>query len=251
MSAPSSALGKVLDDVLFPTMAKVQDDPVRLGLAYRRGVAVIALVALPAGFAMFILAPELVQVALGSKWVGATAAFQILAMGTLFRTSYKMSDSLARSTGMVYRRARRQIVYAILVFVGAYVGQSWGLPGVAAGVLGALLVNFLTMAQLSLDVCELTWGAFWEAHRPGFLLGVLSGGAVWTSATILRDLGARPLTVLLAAAGVAGATILWLVRRFPAACLGPDGVWTLSALTSYASRLRRRSRLMVQAGESA
>ncbi len=251
MSAPSSALGKVLDDVLFPTMAKVQDDPVRLGLAYRRGVAVIALVALPASVVMFILAPELVRVALGSKWVGATTAFQILAVGTLFRTSYKMSDSLARSTGVVYRRARRQVVYAILVFAGAYLGQRWGLSGVAAGVLGALLVNFLLMAQLSLDVCQLTWGAFWEAHRPGLVLGLLSGGAAWASAAILRDMGGRPLSVILAAAVASGAMIFGLVRKYPAACLGADGIWTVGALSSFVNRVRGRPRVMVEAGESA
>jgi O-antigen/teichoic acid export membrane protein len=244
MSAPSSALGKVLDDVLFPTMAKIQDDPVRLGLAYRRGVAMIALVTLPASFVMFILAPELVRVALGSKWISATPAFQILAVGTLFRTSYKMSDALARSTGMVYRRARRQIVYAILVLTGAYVGQRWGLSGVALGVLGALLVNFLLMAQLSLDVCQLSWGAFWEAHRPGLVLGAMSGGAVWALATILREMGTRPLAVVLAAAGVSGAVILCLARRFPSACLGADGIWTVGALSSFLNRTRSRSRVM-------
>ena len=62
--------------------------------------------------------------------------FRILALGMLFRTSYKMSDSLARATGSVYRRAWRQGIYAALVFGGAWVGQFWGVAGVAYGIFG-------------------------------------------------------------------------------------------------------------------
>ncbi|MGH7526523.1 MAG: lipopolysaccharide biosynthesis protein, partial [Gemmatimonadales bacterium] len=175
MATPASTLGKVLDDVLFPTMARVQDDVARLGLAYRRGVAVIALVALPASVVLVVLAPELIGVALGPQWLEAITPFQVLAAGTLFRTSYKMSDSLARSTGVVYRRAGRQIVYAALVIGGAYIGRHWGITGVAAGVLLALMVNFLLMAQLSLEVCRMSWGTFWAAHRPSLLVAVGSG----------------------------------------------------------------------------
>src|SRR6185437_7222982 len=105
MSAPAYAFGTVLDAVLFPAMAKVQDDPPRLAAAYRRGVALIALVVLPTSAALILLAPEVIRVALGPHWTAAVAPFQILGIGMLFRTSYKMSDSIARSTGVVYRRA--------------------------------------------------------------------------------------------------------------------------------------------------
>ena len=39
MSVPTGLLGDVLDRVLFPTMARVQDDPRRLTSAYLRGIA--------------------------------------------------------------------------------------------------------------------------------------------------------------------------------------------------------------------
>jgi PST family polysaccharide transporter len=251
MSAPASALGKVLDDVLFPTLARVQDDPARLGLAYRRGVALIALMALPASVGMVILAPELVRVALGERWVAATVPFQVLAAGTLFRTSYKMSDSLARSTGVVYARARRQILYAAMVIGGALVGQGWGITGVAVGVLVALVANFLSMAQLSLSVCHISWTSFWQAHRASVVLAGAFGGGAWVAAAAARTLHAPAVAVILMALGSGCAIGLWLIRRYPATVLGHDGVWALSSITGYVRRGRGRRRRAAEASGAA
>ncbi|MGH7515384.1 MAG: lipopolysaccharide biosynthesis protein [Gemmatimonadales bacterium] len=239
MANPASALGKVLDAVLFPTMARVQDDVVRLGKAYRRGVAVIALVALPASAVAVVLAPELIRVALGSRWNDAVVPFQVLAAGTLFRSSYKMSDSLARTTGVVYRRAQRQAIYAALVIGGAFFGRYWGITGVAVGVLGALVANFLLMAQLSLEVCRLTWASFWSAHRPSLLVAGAAGVVSWTVATLLRQASAPALPILGLAGAASCATVLWLMRRYPQHCLGSEGMWTIGAMTTFLSRSRR------------
>jgi O-antigen/teichoic acid export membrane protein len=236
MAAPATLVGKVLDDVLFPTMARVQDDVERLGRAYRRGVAVIALVALPVSAVLFVLAPELIHVTLGPRWHEAVTPFRILATGILFRTSYKLSDSLARSTGVVYRRARRQMVYAGLVLGGAYVGQHWGLGGVAAGVVVALVLNFLLMAQLSLEVCRLDWNTFWEAHVPSVVLTGVCAVSTWTVATILRDGALDALPILLISTGSAAACGVVITWRFPQWCLGADGRWTMEVLSRFFSR---------------
>jgi PST family polysaccharide transporter len=108
MSVPTGLLGDVLDKVLFPTMARVQDDPRRLAAAFLQGTGLLALVTLPVGVVAAIVAPELVSVAFGPRWAGLVAPFQVLALGMMFRVCYRMSDSLSRATGKVYRRAWRQ-----------------------------------------------------------------------------------------------------------------------------------------------
>jgi PST family polysaccharide transporter len=238
MSAPAVAIGKVLDDVLFPTLARVQDDVERLARGFRRAVAVISIATLPASATMVILAPELVRVALGPQWSEVVGPFRILAAGLLFRTSYKISDSLARSTGAVYRRAKRQVVYAGLVVGGAYIGQGWGLEGVATGVLLALLVNFVLMAQLSLQLCRLSWRSFLEFHLPAIALTCGVGLASWACATWLRHLGLPAGVILLATVTSAFASLVWLGIRFPNWTLGPEGRWTVDTLRSVFRKAR-------------
>ena len=240
MSAPAYAFGTVLDQVLFPAMAKVQDDPKRLAGVYRRGVALIALLVLPASAALVLLAPELVRVVLGPRWGPVVAPFQVLGLGMLFRASYKMSDSIARSTGAVYRRAVRQFVYAGLVCIAAWLGARWGITGVAWGSLAALTVNFLLMADLSLDVAHMTWRQFWTAHRPAVLLTVATFGPVAAVTLLSRQLGMPALVTLIAGGGIMCVTGALLVWRMPGAFLGEDGKWMWETLTTYVGKLRAR-----------
>jgi O-antigen/teichoic acid export membrane protein len=241
MSAPAYAFGTVLDQVLFPAMAKVQHDPSRLGAAYRRGVALIALMVMPMSAAIILLAPEVIRVALGAKWGAVVVPFQILGLGMLFRTSYKMSDSIARSTGAVYRRAWRQILYAGLVVTGAWIGSRWGIEGVSWGALFALTVNFLLMAGLGLRVASLSWRRFWDAHRPAVLLTLLSFPPVWGATMLLRNLN-LPAPIVLAAVGLLLVLLCGLlVRLAPRVFLGADGQWMLATMRTFLQRLTRPS----------
>jgi O-antigen/teichoic acid export membrane protein len=241
MSAPAYGFGTVMDTVLFPAMAKVQDDPRRLALAYRRGVALIAILVLLPSAAIILLAPELIRVALGAKWEAVVVPFRILGIGMLFRTSYKMSDSIARSTGAVYRRAWRQFAYAGMVLAGAWVGQHWGISGVAWGTLGALTVNFALMASLGLDVAHLGWGEFLDAHRPAALLTLavfppILGATLW-----LRHLAASPVVTLLGASLVALMVGLSLLALFPATFLGRDGQWMVEAMRGFLRKFTKQT----------
>lgn len=224
MSVPTTLLGDVLDKVLFPTMARVQDDRRRLASAYLQGVAGIGLLTLPVGVVAAVLAPELVAVAFGSRWLGLVPAFQVLILGMMFRMSSRMSESLSRATGRVYRRAWRQWLYAGLVFLGALLGQRWNITGVAVGVLVALLINYLLMAQLSLSVAGISWGEFAVAQMPALRLTIvvlaLTLGAVGAS----RALGLPALPRLILGGVAAAGTTAVVVMRAPAFALGDYGI---------------------------
>lgn len=245
MAVPTTLFGDVLDRVLFPTMAKVQNDPPRLAGAYLQAVASIALVMLPIGVVMTVLAPEVVVTLLGPKWVEVIPPFQVFAIGLLFRTSYKMSDSISRATGAVYRRAWRQAIYASLVFVGAWVGSRWGVTGVSIGVLASLLINFFLMADLSLTVAHTTWRRFIEAHVPAILTALLAGGTTWLSITLLRHSEAGPLLRLLGALLATTAAMGLALWTIPRPLLGPYGIRMVSLLGSLLPR-RVSGRLSAQ-----
>jgi len=239
MSVPTTLLGDVLDKVLFPTMARVQDDRRRLASAYLQGVAGIGLVTLPVGVVAAVLAPELVAVAFGSRWLALVPAFQVLILGMMFRMSSRMSESLSRATGRVYRRAWRQWLYAALVFAGALAGQRWNITGVAIGVLGALLINYLLMAQLSLNVAGLSWGQFAAAQLPALRLTVVVVVLTLAAVGASRALGLPALPRLLVGALAAVGAAAILVRRVPAFALGDHGIRMRDTLLPHLlSRLR-------------
>ena len=55
-------------------------------------------------------------------------------LALLVRTTYRVSDALARATGAVYRRAWRHWVHAAAIMGFAWVGQHWGLAALSVGV---------------------------------------------------------------------------------------------------------------------
>lgn len=230
MAYPAGLFAGVLDTVLFPAMSKVQRDTRRLAGAYLRSVAAIALLMLPVSVVSLVLARELVLVMLGRPWLAVVAPFQIFALGMLFRSSYRLSDALTRATGAVYRRAWRQWLYAALVIGAGWAGSRWGITGVAGGVLFALTINFLLMAQLSLRVSNVGWRAFAAAHAPAVRLAAVAGLTAWGSAELFRNLALPPLGVLLGTGAVTALITALFALRFDDTLLGPHGRWLLDTL---------------------
>ena len=241
MAMPATAIGQVLDEVLFPAMAQVQSDRGRLARAYRRCIAGIALLTLPSSVVVMILAPEIISVALGAQWTAAVTPLRVLALGTMLRTSYKISDSLARALGAVYKRAWRQWVYAALAIGGSIIGQQWGIAGLAAGVLVALLANYVLMAQLSLRLIGMSWGEFLGAHAAGVRAAAILAPLVWLVAQggrAVPDLPSGIILVVAIAMAAAACGVLYLVS--PIWLLGDDSQWLLERVRRLVfDRLRR------------
>jgi O-antigen/teichoic acid export membrane protein len=145
-----ATLGKAMGAVMFPVLSRVQDDRARLAAAYRRSTAVLALLTIPAAAGLIVLAPELIMVMLGGDWLGVIVPLQILAPGIFFRLIFQLSDALGMAAGTVYAVAWRQGAHAAAVLAGALIGQRWGLPGVACGVLVAQVITYALVTQLAL-----------------------------------------------------------------------------------------------------
>ena len=223
-------------------MARVQDDPRRLTAAYLRGTAIVVLVTLPAGVVAAILAPELVLVAFGAKWIGLVPVFQVLAMGMMFRTSFRLSDSLSRATGRVYRRAWRQVLFAVLVFLGALIGQRAGVTGVAVGVLAALFLNYVLMAQLALSVGQISWPRYLSCQLPAMRLTAVVGGITYAAISGMRYLGFPPVASLVVGTLAAVGSGALLIRQAPIFALGDDGAHMLGTLRGYVTARLRPAR---------
>jgi O-antigen/teichoic acid export membrane protein len=234
MTMPATLIGQVLDDVLFPAIAQIQVDRARVATVYRRCVGAVALVSLPLSAVVVILAPEIIAVILGPRWAEAAVPFRILAVGTLFRTSYKISESLSRALGAVYRNAWRQWTYATLVVSGSIAGQHWGLAGVSWAVVGAIFANYLLTAHLAIRLVSLGWSAYVLAHRAGVKAAVVVAGPAWLTATLVRNLpGASPLLVLGVTLAVALVAVALLGATRPERVLEEDGRWLVQQLIRF------------------
>jgi O-antigen/teichoic acid export membrane protein len=232
MRQPADLFGRVVNRVLFPAMAAVQGDRSRLRRSYLHGAGLVAAVVLPFSAVAALTSTELITVLLGERWLALRPAFDVMVFGMLFRTSYKLSDSLASATGRVYARAWRQGVYAAMVVGGAMLGRPWGITGVALGITLALAANFLLMAQLSLEIIDSEWRALGLAHVPGLVLGTLTWAAVGALTMALRAVDAPAVVIVLAGLVATAATGVLTARAAPHSRRGRELVRPVAVLVT-------------------
>jgi len=238
MVLPAALFQQVLDKVLFPALAKVQDEVATLERTYRRGLLLTSLFTLPLSIVLFVFAPEYVHLILGPQWSETVLPFQVLAIGMVFKNTSALNDTVSRATGAVYNRAWRQAVYAVSVVLGAWVGHFFGITGVAIGTLVAILINFLMMTQLSLKLVNLTWSSVLKVYYQVAVLAVFVALESWIIAVLLRGAHLPPIAIVLLSSSIIMLTVLGLARFAPKWTFGEDGVWMFDQVKQTFTRVR-------------
>jgi O-antigen/teichoic acid export membrane protein len=225
MVMPASVFGRIVNRVLFPVMAQVQDERERLAGAYERVLAIVALMSLPVSAFLWVVAPEFIPVLLGPGWLAVVLPFRLFTVSLLFRMSSKISDACTKAAGAVYSRALVQAAYAVLVLVGAFIGQRWGLGGVAIAVSITMGINWVAMAALSRSVTGLSWPRFVRAQLPGALLAGLVAAASGLAAAVERASPLGRVPVLAIASVAAAAVVIAASKSKSEVFLGAHGAW--------------------------
>ncbi len=225
VSLPVMLLGMALDRVLFPAYARLQNDRPRAAAHYRHSVVLSAMLIAPVTVLFVLLAPEIVRFLLGPDWSETIVPLQILAASLLFRMGYKLIDPLTKGLGVVYRRAWRVAVYATAVVLCALAGSPWGLAGVAVGVSVAIAINFLLVAQLALQLLNISWRDYAAMHARGVGLAICLLPFAWGAVSGLRYLGAGHFTIICCVFALVGTGLLLAAVLRPDLVLGPDVQW--------------------------
>ncbi|ABS63525.1 polysaccharide biosynthesis protein [Parvibaculum lavamentivorans DS-1] len=237
---PANLFGTVVDKVLFPAMASVQDDKERLARAYERLTGVVAMITLPLSFVLIVLADELILTVLGGQWGGVVLPFQILVVTLVFRTAYKLGDSLWRAVGATYRGAARQWTYAAAVLAGAAFGQFWGISGVATGVGIAIAVNFWLTLLMCRKLINISLKKIGGALLRHFAIALAVGGIALAGKLAMLEFGVSG-PVILVVTGALLAVCAMLAYRFLISIFGAEGEWLRDVVVEKISK-RKRSR---------
>jgi PST family polysaccharide transporter len=164
--------------------------------------------------------------------------FQILVCSLVFRTSSRLSDSLARASGIVYQRAWRQWIYAAAVVIGAYIGRTQGLVGVSIGTVMATVLNFVLMLRLSVRWLGISWPTVLQVYARHFAMAFGMTVATIAAADVARLWALPDPVVILAIFAASGLSWLLLLKVFPR-LIGDDVDWAIDLVRQ---QLKCRSR---------
>lgn len=202
----------VTGQVAFPAFSRVRSDPERLRGGLRRMLRLIALIIVPLGLGLALIADPFVTLFYGERWNDAIPVMQLLAL-------YMLVHSLSKTCGDVYKAMGRPQILSKLAVVKLVVAvpllffaAPYGIVAVAWAQLGSAIV--LTAIRLWLAAritgadLRFVLGSFVPALRSGLAMTVTCGIALFALA------GASPWLTMLAVTAVGAATYLLFVYLF-------------------------------------
>jgi lipopolysaccharide exporter len=186
---PSSELVMPMRRAMFPTLAKLSSDSSGFGSAVLDTFSTIAAVCMAVGFGLMSVAPELVQLFLGQKWLSAIPLVRWLALFGGFSALVLVLEVPLWVSGRTHFSALQTwLELALLVPLVWWAIKKFGIEGAAAS---RTVVSF-TMIPL--------------------MLYLTARGGLVSVAQLLRAL-LRPLT--------AGVVMALLLAALPLAAIGP------------------------------
>jgi PST family polysaccharide transporter len=215
-AAPLNDVGAIVHRVMFSALSRLQGDDDRFRRGFLLATRYITMLMMPAMIGLAVVAPLLVGVVFGEKWLPSSPVVSILALGGFLSMLTALGPSGLQASGRPDLHLRRA-VYGLLVYLPAFAtGLRWGIVGVAAGYLvgTALLAPVGFRYMMEATGVDLT--GLWDAVAPavvgsGAMAAVVSAARWALAAAGTPDVIELVLLVLLGIA-VYGAT-LWLISR--------------------------------------
>ena len=233
---PVQISGKVVDEVAFPMFARLQEDAIRTGRAFRSMIKGLIAVVAPMSIALVVFADRIVSDLLGPTWESSAPLIRILAIASLVGLYGDACAPLFKGQGKPrYATLLELTQVVVLISLILPLTDRYGLVGAATSWLPATLAAQFAAAIL---IRRMLPGS--AASRPGStaMLLFISGlaalgwfpviGLVEPPFGILAALGGFALTI---------PTLYWLLDRHSKLDLIEDGILLFPAMKSILERL--------------
>jgi PST family polysaccharide transporter len=221
MKMPLDHFVRIIADVMFPAASQIQDQGSRIRGVYVRTISVISFVTLPVMTGVLILAPQFIVGVFGEKWEAAVLPLQILSLSGFGRAVYHGASIFVKARGRIYALVVCQVMYALFVLVGAYVGALWwGINGVAVAVALAIFSMFGMTLSLANRFTDTRFGAILQAIAPSIVMAIPVGAGALVVQEIGVTLGGGDLLVLISSTAAGAGSGLFALRFVPSNLFG-------------------------------
>ncbi|MCJ2541341.1 lipopolysaccharide biosynthesis protein [Synechococcus bigranulatus str. 'Rupite'] len=131
MTAPLDRIAQVLAGVLFPALSRQQENLSKVKQSWFRASQLVVAVVIPLVVGLILLAPELVQVFYGEKWLPAVPILQILAVRALVVSLKALDGTVLMAIGQTRLRLNMIALSVGVAVLSFLIGIPFGIRGVA------------------------------------------------------------------------------------------------------------------------
>lgn len=207
-SLPSQKLNGLVNGVAFPAFSSIQNDLAKVAHNVLLGVRVLASFAFPALWGMSSIAPEMVEVILGPKWMMSIVPLQALALVVPLRIIANFvgtaTQGLGRTDLTLRNTLRALVVGPPMLFVGTSLGGLNGLSLVSLIIAPTVYIPFYVSCA---PVLGLRAGQFFRALSSSAGAAAIMYGAVFAMRYAIGD-GLNGVSRMVVLIGVGALTYL-------------------------------------------
>jgi len=209
ISFPLTRISSMITGVTFPAFSRMQNDDRRLRRAYTKMVRYISLLTFPVLAGLMVLAPQLVRVVYGPKWVGAVIPLRIMCVLGMLKAVGTTVGSILMAKGRPDILLKFQVLLFIGITAAVIVGSFYGIVGVALAVTLMTVVAFpiiqaITNRQIGLSFKEYLT-SLWPAV---FASALMACSVLFCKSIIIQLVPGKSLLVLLFSIGL-GVLFYW------------------------------------------
>jgi len=117
---PPAIFNSAMQTVLFPTYAKLQDNPEQLKRVYFKALEFIMFVCIPVSGALIVFADPMVNILLGDKWSSAIVVMRVLALAFLLEAINNSGMHLFNACGRPASGFRMTLIKLVILAVVVY-----------------------------------------------------------------------------------------------------------------------------------
>jgi teichuronic acid exporter len=139
---PMAKVMGTINQIALPAVARQQDDRSRVLWSVLRSIGLISLIAFPTLWGISAVAPELVSVLLGAKWLESVPALMILPLIVPIRMICSVLFTTSLALGNRRLDLRNTILNLILLPSGFFIGAHWGVVGLCSAWLVSVPVAY-------------------------------------------------------------------------------------------------------------
>jgi PST family polysaccharide transporter len=167
-----------LSDVAVASLSRARADPARFRAYVQNGFTTFLSVSLPTLAYIFVESRNILQVVLGSQWLGAERFVQLMCVAAFVGCLSRLMQWVFMSTGQTARQFRWSLVTTPVMLLSLLVGWRWGAIGIAAGFTTATCLLAVPSVLFALRGTSVSAGALARVYARPAVASLVAAGLV-------------------------------------------------------------------------
>lgn len=213
---PMRKIAAIINPVAFAGFSRAQESNVDISHLVLKATNIIAFIAFPVFFGLSCTAEEIVDLALGDRWLAVTFPLQVLSPVVALQLLTTAIVPALSGSGIPIVNLQQRLITLGFIVVGIFGGISWGINGVAVGASIAYFMGFIIQIRTSCRALNIDTKDYFYAIKFPLVSAVIMYFLVFLVRAIEADIylhQAAEALLLVGSGALTYSAAIWILNK--------------------------------------